>query len=104
MKTYFSSSLGFLRLLAMLEGSSLLALVFIAMPFKYFMSEPSLVKSIGPVHGVLFLLFITFAIIVSVIHKWNFFRTTWKVLIACLIPFGTFFVDYTILRPMYRRV
>ena len=29
--------------------------------------------------------------------NWNFFKTTWKVLIASFIPFGTFYVDKTIL-------
>jgi integral membrane protein len=97
MKKYFNTSVGRLRLLGLLEGLSLIILVFIAVPVKYLGQNPGLVKAIGPIHGVLFLLFVINAISVSISEKWKFSETTWKVLISCLIPFGTFYVDRTIL-------
>ena len=100
MKKFFSTTIGRLRLIAFLEGVSLLLLVFIAVPLKYFWNNPALVKSIGPVHGVLFLLFVFNALSVGVQYKWQFSRITWKVLVACMIPFGTFYIDYKILRKM----
>lgn len=47
-----------LRLLAFLEGVSLLLLVFVAVPIKYFRNDPAMVKAIGPIHGAFFLLFV----------------------------------------------
>lgn len=98
MKNYFKTSIGRLRILAFLEGISLLVLVLIAVPLKYYFGDPSWVKSIGPVHGTLFLLFVFNALRTGVEQNWKFRETTWKVLAACLIPFGTFYLDYKILR------
>jgi integral membrane protein len=98
MKKYFVSSVGRLRLYAFLEGVSLLVLVFIAMPVKYLMQDPTWVQVIGPIHGALFLLFVFGAITVGVEEKWKFWKTTWIVLLASFIPFGTFYIDWKILR------
>lgn len=98
MTKYFTTTLGRLRLLAFLEGSSLLLLVFIAVPMKHFWGNPGLTQAIGPIHGALFLLFVFNALRVGVEQQWSFAQTTWKVLLACVIPFGTFYIDYTILR------
>jgi integral membrane protein len=98
MKKYFTTTIGRLRLFAFLEGISLLVLVFIAVPLKYNFDNPSIVKSIGPIHGALFLLFVFNALRVGIEQQWKFKETTWKVLVACFIPFGTFYIDYKILR------
>ncbi|MBX3163036.1 MAG: DUF3817 domain-containing protein [Bacteroidetes bacterium] len=98
MKKLFTTTIGRLRLLAFLEGVSLLVLVFIAVPLKYYFGNPSLVKSIGPIHGALFLGFVFNALRVGVEQQWKFKETTWKVLVACFVPFGTFYIDYKILR------
>lgn len=62
------------------------------------LGDPTLVKSIGSIHGALFLLYVFYALRVSIEHGWSFKKTTWKVLLSSLIPFGTFYVDHTILR------
>jgi integral membrane protein len=98
MMHYFNTKIGRLRLIAFLEGISLLILVGIAVPMKYAGNDPSLVKTMGPVHGLLFLLFILNTISVGIEFKWRFMETTWKVLLACIIPFGTFYIDWKILR------
>lgn len=98
MQKYFTTPIGRLRLYAFLEGISLLILVFIAVPMKYYFGNPSLVKAMGPIHGALFLLFIFKALHVGVEQQWKFKETTWRVLIACFIPFGTFYIDYKVLR------
>lgn len=98
MKKYFTTTIGRLRLFAFAEGISLLVLIFIAVPIKYIFHDPTWVKNIGPVHGALFLLFIFNALRVGIEQKWKFSETTWKVIVACFIPFGTFYIDYTILR------
>ena len=98
MKKYFTTSIGLLRLVAFLEGSSLLLLVFIAVPFKYFLDNPALVKAIGPVHGVLFLLFVFATLRIASGQNWKFLHITWKVLLSSVVPFGTFYIDFKILR------
>ncbi len=100
MKNYFKTSIGRLRLLALLEGFSLLILVFIAVPLKYYFDIPTLSKHLGPIHGALFLLFIFSALKVGIEQQWKFTKTTWKVILSCFIPFGTFYIDYKILRKL----
>lgn len=94
----FKTKIGRLRILAILEGISLLTLVFIAVPMKYGFGNPALVKMMGPIHGTLFLLFLFNTLSVGVEQQWKFRETTWKVLLACVIPFGTFYIDYKILK------
>lgn len=94
----FKSQLGRLRLISYLEGLSLLILLFVAVPMKYYWHDPSLVKTIGPVHGALFLWFIFNTLRVAVEEQWKFKETTWKVLLACMIPFGTFYIDKHLLQ------
>lgn len=97
MTKFLKTKVGRLRIVALLEGLSLLVLVLIAVPLKYAYHDPSLVKTMGPIHGMLFLFFVINTISVGVEYNWKFKETTWKVLLACFIPFGTFYVDYTIL-------
>jgi len=98
MTYFFKTQVGRLRLIGYLEGISLLVLIFIAVPLKHYWNDPALVKGIGPIHGALFLLFLFFTISVGVEEKWKFKETTWKVLLACIIPFGTFYIDKHILK------
>jgi integral membrane protein len=100
MSSLLKSSVGRLRLLGYLEGSSLLVLVFIAVPLKHLYNDPFLVRIIGPVHGMLFTLFVINTISVGTEHGWKFKTTTWKVLLACMIPFGTFYIDRAVFRTM----
>jgi integral membrane protein len=100
MQKFFTTQIGRLRLLGFLEGMSLLILIGIAMPLKYIYHEPGMVKVMGSVHGLLFLLFVINTLSVGVEYKWKFTTTTWKVLLACIIPFGTFYVDKVILSRM----
>lgn len=97
MRNFFNSKTGRLRLVALLEGFSLLLLVGVAVPAKHLYGNPALVQALGPVHGALFVLFVLTTLSVGVEQQWQFRTTTWKVLLACLIPFGTFYIDRTIL-------
>ncbi|MXO05701.1 DUF3817 domain-containing protein [Flavobacterium sp. HBTb2-11-1] len=97
MKNLLQSSIGRLRIIGFLEGTSLLILFFIAMPLKYIFEMPFLTQPIGTIHGALFLLFIFNTLSVGVEQNWKFKDTTWKVLLACVIPFGTFYIDSKIL-------
>jgi integral membrane protein len=97
MLTLLKTPIGRLRLLGYVEGLSLLVLLFIAVPLKYAAENPSLSKITGPIHGALFLLFIINTLSVGVEQQWLFRKTTYKVLLACVIPFGTFYIDRKIL-------
>jgi integral membrane protein len=98
MKAYFLTPVGRLRLFGFLEGTSLLLLVFLAVPMKHVAGDPTMVKAIGPIHGALFLLFVFQTISVAIEQGWSFQTRTWKILVACLIPFGTFYIDRKIFR------
>ena len=82
-------NLTWLKTAALFEGTSLIALVFIAVPFKYGLDMPQLVKVIGPVHGALFLGFIATLLAHFAKGRING-RLTGIGAIASFIPFGTF--------------
>ena len=101
MRSFINTGIGRLRLAAFAEGFSLLVLLFIAVPVKYITGEPMLVSGIGPIHGALVLLYLFNAFSSAVEYRWKFSRVTWKIIVACLVPFGTFYVDHTYLRPLF---
>jgi len=85
------------RIISFLEGISYLLLLFVAVPIKYFQDDASYVKILGMPHGVLFMLYIVFAIVLQKQMKWNL-KTLGVVMIASVLPFGTFYVDKKYLR------
>jgi integral membrane protein len=93
------SPLGRLRLLAIVEGVSYLLLA-ITMPLKYQFGllEPNFF--VGMAHGWLFILYILSALQNIVIYQWGF-KQSFMVLAASLIPFGTFYLDFRFLKPIY---
>lgn len=100
MKALLSTSLGRLRLIGFMEATTLLVLIFVAVPLKHWAGYTDLTTLMGPIHGALFLLFVINTCSVAVERRWRFRETTWKVLLACMIPFGTFYIDRKILRKM----
>ena len=104
MKSFFNSNIGRLRLLAVLEGLSLLVLVFVSLPLKHIFGITQISTILGPIHGVLFLLFVVNTISVGIEYDWKFKQVTWKVLLACFIPFGTFYIDQKILKPQQEKL
>jgi integral membrane protein len=100
MFSLLTTKIGRLRLIGILEGISLLVLIGIAVPLKHVLDEPLLVRIMGPVHGLLFLMFVINTLSVGIDYRWKFSTTTWKVLVACLVPFGTFYIDRRILSKM----
>ncbi len=100
MKTNFTV----LRWTALFEGSSLLLLLFVAMPLKYYAETSEAVRIIGPIHGVLFLVFIG-------ILLWHFLKSelglvkTLLGFLASVIPFGTFvFTAKALTKPVDKAV
>jgi len=85
------------RFIAFLEGLSYLLLLFIATPIKYTLGDASYVKMLGMPHGLLFVAYIGFAIFMRADQKWNL-KTTVIILVASILPFGTFYIDKKYLR------
>ncbi|MBT8318440.1 MAG: DUF3817 domain-containing protein [Lutibacter sp.] len=85
------------RIVSLLEGISFILLLFIATPLKYYAQNDVFVKMLGMPHGILFLIYITFALLLKFELKWNS-KTFWLVIIASVIPFGTFYIDQKYLK------
>ncbi len=96
MTNLLNSHIGRLRVVAFMEGCSLLALVFIAMPVKYLLGIPEATQAIGMIHGILFVVFIIATIAVSILYKWTVGRVL-LVMASSMLPFGTFYIDKKIL-------
>jgi len=80
------------RGISLLEGLSLLALLFVAMPLKYIWGNPEYVRVVGMAHGLLFVAYILFAIMTKFELNWKI-KTLFVVFAASVIPFGTFYID-----------
>lgn len=87
----------FFRVISFLEGVSYLLLLFVAVPIKYFNGDDSYVKLLGMPHGLFFMLYIILAIVIQKQMKWNA-KTLGIVMLASIIPFGTFYIDKRYLR------
>ncbi|MFH6604925.1 DUF3817 domain-containing protein [Maribacter algicola] len=87
------------RITAVLEGISYLALFAVSMPLKYLAEIPEPNKYIGYAHGFLFIAYIILAIVFWMEKKWNIKRLA-VLIIASLLPFGTFYVDRRYLEPL----
>lgn len=74
------------------EGVSLLILLFIAMPLKYIWNNPSWVEVVGMIHGLLFIAYVALAIWIYMKLKWSIKRLG-IVILASIIPFGTFYIE-----------
>ncbi|WP_018137873.1 MULTISPECIES: DUF3817 domain-containing protein [unclassified Thioalkalivibrio] len=87
----------FFRLISVLEGLSLITLLFIAMPLRTYADMPLAVTYVGWVHGILFIIYGATSLIASHLSGWP----VWKwllVLFLGVVPFGFLYVDYLIRR------
>ena len=87
----------FFRVVSFLEGTSYLLLLFVAVPIKYLMNDPQYVKLLGMPHGLLFVGYIVLAFLLRSELNWSI-KTFGAVLLASILPFGTFYVDKKYLR------
>ncbi|MGI2328573.1 DUF3817 domain-containing protein [Planococcus sp. YIM B11945] len=80
------------RFMGLIEGSSLLVLLFIAMPLKYMFDMPEMVSVVGAIHGGLFTIYCLFIAYMTFVVKWPFRFSVGAVIVA-FIPFGNFVLD-----------
>ena len=87
-----NNPIGRLRLIGLLEGSSFLILLGIAMPLKYAAGLPLAVKYVGWAHGALFVLFLL-ALGHAAAETDLGLKKIAGAFIASVLPFGTFILD-----------
>lgn len=93
------SFLNIFRITALLEGVSYLLLLFIATPIKYLLHDPQYVKLLGMPHGILFIGYVIMAFMLKKEMNWNT-KSFFEILIASIIPFGTFYIEKKYLKPL----
>ena len=92
----FQNPVGRVRVVGMFEGTSLLLLMFVAMPLKYLSGVPDLGKEVvfwvGLIHGILFIGYATVTFV-----AWGQGAMRAKLVglaaLASLLPFGPFVLD-----------
>lgn len=79
------------RLLSLIEGLSLITLLFIAMPAKYQFGV-DFVWPVGMAHGLLWMAFVVFSLMVSHVAQWSVWA--WLGALVCsVLPFGFVLLD-----------
>jgi integral membrane protein len=78
-----------MRLVSLLEGTTLVALMFVAVPLKHIAGHPAATSIIGPIHGMAFLLYIWMLIQTVSGADWSRAEIARAVIVA-FIPFGAF--------------
>ena len=79
-------------MIALAEGCSFITLLFVAMPMKYFMGIPEVVRVVGAIHGGLFLLYVGLLAVIHFRHRWPLLFSLYA-FVASIVPFGTFILD-----------
>ncbi len=85
------------RITAFLEGLSYILLLFVAVPIKYQSGDAYYVQLLGMPHGILFMAYLFLALYLNSQYKWDN-KILLLVLVASIIPFGTFYVDRKVLK------
>lgn len=96
-----SKAVTFLRTMGILDGLSLLILLGIAMPLKYFAGLPLAVTIMGSLHGVIFIVYIASIAWAQLRLQWPIVYSIVAVLVA-FIPLGNFVFDCYIKRAAQR--
>lgn len=81
-----------LRIASLLEGTSWLVLLFIAMPLKYMADMPLAVRIVGTIHGALFVVLCLLLLRCMIVRSWPISRAAFCFVMA-LIPFGAFILE-----------
>lgn len=84
------------RIIAILEGISFIAF-FITMPLKYYMEMRLPNKIVGMTHGILFIIYLLVAYMVTEEQKWKL-KSFGILFLASLLPFATFYLERKYLR------
>tara|TARA_Y100000746_G_C15083976_1_gene277288 strand:+ start:210 stop:536 length:327 start_codon:yes stop_codon:yes gene_type:complete len=89
--------IGRLRIAALIEGITCIALYLVAMPIKYIVGIDKAVSVPGMIHGVFFIAYLLLLLPVYKQQKWSF-SNLFICGIASVVPFMTFWADYKYFR------
>lgn len=92
MNRFLFHSLGRLRLIGLVEGTSFLVLLFLAMPLKYLAGQPQYVSVVGAIHGALWLGYVASIVDVRLSLDWPWKRCA-VAFVASVLPFGPFVLE-----------
>jgi integral membrane protein len=91
------------RLLAYIVGCVLIVLVLVAVPLKYAAGAPQLVSIVGPIHGVLYIVYLLLTFDMATKARFPFSRTL-LVMLAGTIPFVSFVAERWVTRQLRARL
>jgi integral membrane protein len=86
------TTISIVRATGLLEGTSYLLLLFVAMPLKYVFGEPAAVQLIGSAHGALFVIYVLVAVWAARKLRWSTKKLA-SIVLAAILPFGPFVID-----------
>ena len=87
------TNIGRFRIIGILEGISFILLMGVGMPLKYYGGYEHATQDLGMAHGLLFIAYVISVFPARKELKWSN-STTLLVLLASVIPFGTFIAEY----------
>jgi integral membrane protein len=92
-----SAALTRYRVVAYVVGIGLVVLVCIGVPLKYLADQPAVVKVVGPLHGVLFIVYLLVTADLAWRCRWSLVRTG-LVMVAGTVPFMSFVAERMVTR------
>ncbi|QTM98034.1 DUF3817 domain-containing protein [Sediminibacillus dalangtanensis] len=95
-----NSPIRLFRIFGMIEGTSLVILLFIAMPLKYIAGFPEVVTLVGSLHGFFFIVYLLVIAYTTFKIRWAF-RWLFGSLLVAFIPFGNYVLDYRLQKSRY---
>lgn len=78
-----------LRIMAAIEATTLVLLVFVAVPLKHLGGMPAAVRWLGPVHGVAFVAYLWLVVTSAASGAWQRSEVV-RLIVAAIVPFGGF--------------
>jgi integral membrane protein len=99
MSRLLSCPIGRLRIISITEAISYLILLGIAMPLKYIWGDPTSVRIVGMIHGVLFCIFCAALLNAKLSQKWKLLPPFW-IFMASLVPFAPIWVEIWLKKQM----
>ncbi|MFL6139601.1 MAG: DUF3817 domain-containing protein [Frankiaceae bacterium] len=95
-----SAALARYRVIAYVVGVGLIVLVLIGVPLKYAGGNDSVVAVVGPLHGVLFIVYLLATADLALRCRWSLLRTG-LVMLAGTVPFMSFVAERDVTRRVH---
>jgi integral membrane protein len=91
------SQLRRMRAVSLLEGTTLLLLVGVAVPLKHLAGIPVATSIMGPIHGIAFILYVWMLVQTVSMGGWTLAAAA-RMVLAAFIPFGAFLNERALAR------